>query len=241
MKRILATLCLIALITGKSLAQNTYSEIGVKTEYITEIKGSKDYLFLNAQQWVSTNTTEWNSSTDTSDKESGTTILKVSSYLSKKNGVNSYSKIKVSMNVKIDCRENKYRITFSNFTSSVQPDRNVETEYLSTSSLESMIEELEMITKLSEYDFKKETSWDYDNIIRVREKYIRQNKEYKEEILTFDRNSKKGKKEIKYRDKWIKENEIIISYLDYILKGFGDKITEINSSISKVMNVSDDF
>lgn len=73
------------------------------------------------------------------------------------------------MNVKIDCRENKYRIIFSNFTSSVQPDRNVETEYLPTSSLESMIEELEMITKLSEYDFKKETSWGYDNIISVRE------------------------------------------------------------------------
>lgn len=239
--RTLLMLCLIALITGNSFAQNTYSEIGTKTEYITEVKGSKDYLFLNAQQWASTNTTEWDSSIDTSDKESGTTILKVSSYLSKKNGVNSYSKIRVNMNVKIDCRENRYRIIFSNFTSSVQPDRNVETEYLSTSSLENMIEELEMIAKLSEYDFKKETSWGYDNIIRVREKYISQNKEYKEKILTFDSNSKKGKKEIKYREKWIKENEIIISYLDYILKGFGDKVTEINSSINKVMNVSDDF
>lgn len=241
MKKKLAMLCLIALITGNSFAQNTYSEIGVKTEYITEVKGSKDYLFLNAQQWASTNTTEWNSSIDTSDKKSGTTILKVSSYLSSQNGVNNYSKIRVNMNVKIDCRENKYRIIFSNFTSNVRPDRNVSTEYLSTSSLESMIEELEMITKLSEYDFDKETSWSYDNIIKVREKYILQNKEYKEEILTFDSNSRKGKKEIKYRDECIKENEIIISYLDYILKGFGDKVTEINNSISKVMNVSDDF
>ena len=41
----LLMLCLIALITGNSFAQNTYSEIGAKTEYITEVKGSKDYLF----------------------------------------------------------------------------------------------------------------------------------------------------------------------------------------------------
>lgn len=80
----LLMLCLIALITGNSFAQNTYSEIGAKTEYITEVKGSKDYLFLNAQQWASTNTTEWDSSIDTSDKESGTTILKyLHTYLKK--------------------------------------------------------------------------------------------------------------------------------------------------------------
>lgn len=233
-------LCLIALITGNAVAQIKYSELNVDTEYITEVNNSKNSLFLNAQTWANANTKEREVSVETSDKETGTLILKTSSKLPSKKGINSYSIIKVQMNVKIDCRDNKYRITYSNFTSTVQPDRTIDVNYLGTSSLEEMIKELETIKWLAS-DLSKEVFWSYDQIVATRQKYLERNQKYKDEIATLDANSRKGKKEIKLKNKWIADNEMYINYLEYILKGFELAITNLQKSIGESMNVSDDF
>lgn len=240
MKKFLLGLCLLALSTGIAVAQSSYSELSVQTEYITEVKSSRDALFINAQTWANANTTERNVSVETSDKGTGTLILKVSSKLPRKEGINDYSVINVQMNVKIDCRDGKYRVTYSNFTSTVQPDRTIDVQYLGTSSLQSMIEELEAVEKLAT-GFGKEVYWGYDKIVAAKHKYLEQNKRYKDEIAALDANSKKGKKEIKWNNRWIEENNVYINYLDYILKGFESAITDFQTSISKAMNVSDDF
>lgn len=241
MKRLLFGIYLLAMPISNSFAQETYSEIGTQTEYITEVKSQKTSLFLNAQTWANTNTTERGVNIETTDKESGTLILKVTSKLPTESGINSYTIIKVQMNVKIDCRDNKYRIRYSNFTSTVQPDRTINTEYLSTSSLEKMINELEVVEKLASTSFDNEIFWGYDKIISAINKYSDENKNYENEIASFDAESKKGKKEIKWRNSWIADNNSYINYLKYILKGFGTTIKNVQESLSTAMNVSDDF
>lgn len=222
-------------------AQDISSEIGSETEFVTEVSSSKNSLFLNAQTWASGNSTERGVEIETVDKETGTVILKVSTKLPRKEGINSYSIIYVQMNVKIDCRDNKYRVTFSNFTSSVSADRSIEQNYLSTSSLQEMIKELKLVTRLAETRFDKEVFWGLEKILEAKEYYQKQNVDYREAIASFDATSKKGKKEIKWRESWIEENDGYINYLSYILHGFGNTVREIHQSLSKSMNVSDDF
>lgn len=58
MKKLIFELCLFALSTGSIIAQNAYSELNVKTEYITDVQNSRDALFINAQTWANANTTK---------------------------------------------------------------------------------------------------------------------------------------------------------------------------------------
>ena len=240
MKKIITMICLVMMATCLMKGQDVSEEIGTKTEYINEVQSGKASLFLNAQTWATSNTTDRKVTIEASDKEAGTIILKVSEQLPRTSGINTYSIIKVQMNVRIDCRDNKYRVSFYNFTSTVQPDNTVESEFLSTKNLQNQIKELEMVTRLSEKDFGKEMYWGLEKMISAREKYKSQNERYKEQIGTFDSSTKKGQKEIQYRKDWISENDEYVNYLNYILKGFGGGVTNVYNSLSKAMNVSDD-
>ena len=241
MKKLIFELCLFALSTGSIIAQYAYSELNVKTEYITDVQNSRDALFINAQTWANANTTKRITSIETSDKGTGTLILKTSSQLPSTKGINYYSKINVQMNVKIDCRDNKYRISYSNFTSTVQSDETIDFQYLGISSLREMQKELETPIRLATDDFGKEVYWGYDQIIAVKQKYLEQNQKFKNEITTFEASCKKKKKEINLNNKRIAKNEMYINYLDYILRGFEHTITDLQKSIDKAMNICDGF
>lgn len=243
MKRTLLTLISIAF-TVISIAQTKdYSEvIGAKTESITEVNSTKNSLWANTQTWANSVSTEYFKKVETADKENGTMILKVESYLpSGVYRVNEFSKIKVMMNIKIDCRDNKYRAIFSNFTSIIEPDRTVEVKNLTATQLTNMTNELERIVELSSRDFGKETIWSIDNIISAKNIYLQRNRDHKAAIEKQDGESKKGKKEVENMKSWIAGNNETIAFFDFILKGFGKKTDEIKKNINNSMNVSDNF
>ena len=222
-------------------AQNIPDYIGVEDEYITNVESSKGSLFIKAMAWASINDPNRIVKVKTDDKESGTIIVTITKILPKMDSICIYSEVIVQMNAKIDCRDNKYRISFSNFTANVSADRSVNTDYLTTSQLDLMIKELEMIARLSETRFNEKTLWGFDGIVSSIQHYEGVIENYKAEISDFDNSTKKGKKEISKREKWISANQEYLSYFDYILKGFGNTVTDAVKSLSKSMNTTDDF
>lgn len=243
MKKTFLMLFLIALITGVN-AQNSISLedlISVKTEEIFAVNATKASLWNNAITWANGISTDIEKSVDLEDKENGTIILKIASYLPNEDGINEFSKIKTMMNLKIDCKDNKYRLIFSNFTSSVEADRSKDVRYLPTSQLEKMVSELELVTDLSSYQFNSEVIWSFDNIIKAIDVYSERNKKHKSIIDSEDSNSRKGKKEISSRERYINENNKYINYLNFILKGFGLTINEVRKDINEMMQINDDF
>jgi hypothetical protein len=236
-------LCLVALITGSAYAQKDLSDvIGAKTEKITEVNSSRNSLWINAHTWANAVSTQFEKRIDTEDKESGTMILTIEANIPTEAGMNEYSKIKATMNLKIDCRENKYRSVFSNFTASISPDRNVNVDYLTEKQLDGMVQELNRVAQLSEKHFNQKMLWGIDDILSVKDNRIKQVNDYEQEITMLDAESKKGKKEINKRQVWIKLiNEREIAYLDCILTGFGKIVSTLQEDIDKNMNVSDDF
>lgn len=239
MKKILLyVMVLFSIVTN---AQNIPDYIGVEDEYITNVESSKGSLFIKAMAWASINDPNRIVNVKTDDKESGTIIVTITKKLPKKDSVCVYSDVISEMNAKIDCRDNKYRISFSNFTANVLADRSVNTDYLTTSQLELMIKELEMIARLSETMFNEKTLWGFDGIVKSIQHYQDVIDNFKVEISNFDNSTKKGKKEISKREKWIFANQKYIKYLDYILNGFGGVVSDAVESLSKSMNTTDDF
>lgn len=234
-------LCIMVLISIVSNAQNTSEYIGVEDEYIVNVESSKSSLYIKAMAWVSSNDPDRIIKVETGDKECGTIIVTITKRLPKKDSVCVYSEVIVQMNAKIDCRDNKYRIGFSNFTANVSADKSVNTDYLTASQLELMIKELEMIARLSETRFNEKTIWGFDGIVSSIQHYEGIIENYKAEISDSDTSTKKGRKEISKREKWISVNQEYLSYFDYILKGFGNAVSDAVKSLSKSMNTTDDF
>lgn len=222
---------------------NDHSDIiKIKGETVTDIKSTKNALWQNAQTWSDALSTEYNKKVDTKDKENGTIILKIETYLqSNVVGMTEFSKIKVMMNLKIDCRDNKYRTIFSNFTSIIDLDRNANINNLDEYQLRKMVVELERIAYLSKQDFNEEVIWDIDKVLSAKNKYILSNKEHQSVISQQDEATKKGLKEVKIRNLWIEGNNQKIAFLDFILTGFAMKIDKIKAEINKSMGVKDDF
>ncbi|WP_316819256.1 DUF4468 domain-containing protein [Pedobacter nyackensis] len=243
MKKSILTLLTISLSICAFAQENDYSgAIGTKTESVTESNNNKNSLWSSATAWANSVSTDYQKKILSEDKDNGTIILKVESYLpSGTAGINEYSKIKVIMNVKIDCRDKKYRTILSNFTSAIGIDRSVEVNNLPATQLESMMKELQCIKDLSVRDFKNEAAWNIDNILSAKNKYLARVKDDQEAISLQDVGSKSGAKEVKKRTAWIAANNETISFLDFILKGFGKKTDEINASLNKSMKISDDF
>lgn len=247
MRKLLFTMGLLLMFSMSAFAQTTQnvvsdSLIGVPTQYVSEQKATKNAFFINASTWANRIEPGKKISVEMEDKESGTLILKATCRLSSKvSGMNQYSNVDVSMNIKIDCRENKYRATYSNFAAKMSPDRTISAQYLSTSSLKAMIDELERIEDLATYDFKRQTSWSYDAIVDVRNKYLDKVNVYKAQAQQVDTTNRKGKKEVERLNKWAKDESKNIKYLDFILKSFGDVVTELNNSLSETMKTTDNF
>jgi hypothetical protein len=239
MKRIL--FCLIIITSIVTNAQNISDVIGVENEYVSRVDGLKGSLYIKAMAWATSNNPDRYVTVETEDKESGTIIVSITNTLPKKDGVCIYSEVISKMNAKIDCRDNKYRIIFSNFTANVSADRSVNTDYLGTSELELMIKELEMVARISETRFNEKSLWGFDSIVSSKKHYEDIVKNFKEEMAQFDSSSKKGIKEISKREKWIIANQKYITYLDYILKGFGIVISDAVKSLDKYMTNTDDF
>lgn len=216
--------------------------IGTETESITDIGKNKNNLWSNAQAWANSVSTEYQKKIVSEDKDNGTMILTVETYLPGGTaGMNEYSKVKAIMNLKIDCREKKYRTIFSNFASAIGVDRTVETKLLSSTQLNSMIKELQRVEDLSVRDFKKETIWGIENILSAKSSCFLRIKEHQSVIDSQDKESKSGKKEVNKRTAWIAANNETIAFLDFILLGIGKKVNEINENINKSMMISDNF
>ncbi len=231
----------MTLISIVANAQNISEYIGVEDEYIGNVESSKSSLYIKAMAWASSNDPDRIVKVETGDKESGTIIVTITKRLPKKESICVYSEVIAQMNAKIDCRENKYRIVFSNFTANVSADRSINTDYLGTSELEKMIKELEMIARVSETRFNEKSLWGFDGIVKSRQHYEDVIRSFKAEITDFDNSTKKGKKEIGKREKWISANQEYLLYFDYILKEFGNAITDAVKSLSKSMTTTDDF
>ncbi|AMR34193.1 hypothetical protein A0256_23435 [Mucilaginibacter sp. PAMC 26640] len=243
MKKQLLTIFAIA-ISKIVLAQtNDYSEtIGAKTELIKEVKKDKNSLWSNAQLWASSLSTQFYKKIEIQDKENGTMIIKVENYLpSGINGMNEFSKIKLMMNLKIDLRDNKYRAIFSNFTSTVAANQNIDVNNLSSGQLTSMTIELERIVQLSTNDFKEEVIWSIDSILSAKDRYMKRISEINLSLNKVDIESKSGKKESIKMKNWIGQLNNKITYLDFILTGFGKTTDELKNSLNSSLAITDTF
>lgn len=243
MKKYVSTLLLTILYSIGFAQTSDYSNvIGSKTESIIEIDKNKNNLWLNAQSWANAVSTEYQKKIVSEDKDNGTMILTIETYFPGGTiGMNEYSKVKAIMNLKIDCREKKYRTMFSNFASAIGVDRTIETKFLSSTQLNTMIKELQRVEDLSVRDFQKETIWNIENILSAKSSCLSRIKEHQSVIDSQEKESKAGKKEITKRTAWIAANNETISFLDFILIGIGKKVNEINENITKSMKVSDNF
>lgn len=222
-------------------AQISYPEITVPTSYIDTVAATQNALYLNAQRWITSKSNKSSIELETEDKESGMVLARVESILPTKSEVNSYTIIKVQMNVKVDCRDNKYRVSFSDFTSTIQVDRSIDVRYMGVSSLEKMTTELEIVEEIARKIDTEKLYWTYDDIVNIKKQYINRNEDYAKEIAELESGPKKKKKDIKWRHEWIEENNQKIALLDYILNGFASVITETEKSLSNAMSIKDDF
>lgn len=240
MKKLLFFICIFS-ISSYTKGQDINKEIGSQTEFVETVQNSKSSLFLKAITWASTNTTEMDVKIKNSDKEIGTLLLTVTKRIPKKEGINEYSFIDVSMNVKIDCRDNKFRVMFSNFISKTLINTDADLRYLPSNTLQKMLKELEKVQWLGEMRFDNSLIWECEKIIEVKDLYENRNSRKRTDISQIDATTKKGEREIKKIRESIEENDKYIGHLTYILKSIGVTVKDVYYSIHKELITPDDF
>lgn len=125
-----------------------------KTEIIKEISGSKATIYSNACLWFTTTDGTIKKDVTFQDKESG--IIQGSIEFDISSG--NYIKAKEKCNLRIDCKDNKYRLTFTELNYSSRPNVQ-DLDNMSSKSLELAIKENEAVVEISKKLFNNSTTW----------------------------------------------------------------------------------
>jgi len=209
--------------------------------YINQSKMKQDALFIRALQWCTESNTLFIKNITTKDKESGTILGNILFSLPESYLINGYLKETIKANIKIDCRDNKYRISLSNFVYSSRPNMPGSPADLSTETLELAKSQFEIVSNLSKSQFNNDITWDIGKMPILYKYYNAKLIEYQSELSKLQQAEKKKKKDIEFDKYEVDENKKYVDFIGNIINGTNKQIELIKSDIDKKINISDDF
>ena len=189
---------------------------GFKTEYINEVNVSKEVLYTRLLLWFSSSQNDVKKECTLQSKESGTLVGKIEFPLPVRFEVNDYLKETVRCNLKIDCRENKYRLTFTDAEYISKQNLQSNPKYMSTESIKIAKKQFEAVVDISKSLFNNSTTWQL-NILEKERDYHTKN-------LRSD-----------------KTNENSFFLINHIVTETYKKLYEIKQRINENVTIVDDF
>lgn len=240
MKKIVLFCVMLSYITF-GYAQITSDSVFCNRIYITQSKMKQDALFIRALQWCTESNTLFIKNITTQDKESGTILGNILFSLPESYMVNGYLKETIKANIKIDCRDNKYRISLSNFTYSSKPNIPGSPTDLSTETLELAKSQFEIISNLSRSQFNNSITWNIEKMPVLYKYYNDKLIEYQSELSKLQQAEKKKKKDIELATYEVDEYKKYMDFIGNIINGTNKQVELIKSDIDKKINISDDF
>jgi len=224
MNKLITTLAALLIFVGLANAQT--QDVWGQPEGVYESSLTKDQLWSNLKRCIATSFKSYKHTVDMEDKEAGTMIIKFNSF---DESFSSYTSLTLSATLQIDVKDNKWRYQITDTEYSLAPNSSLDNiSYMSTSSLEKAIDELEVAKNLS-YNTSIPNGLQ-SNINRYNEKLqgIPQYKKPKDEI--------KGKENKEYT-----AIKAILDMANYIKTKYSLMTCDLRNSLDKGINYTNDF
>lgn len=240
MKKIVLFCVMLSYITF-GYAQLASDSVFCNRVYIAQANGKQDVLFIRALQWATESNALLVKNLTTKDKESGTILGDIVFSLPESYLVNGYLKETIKANIKIECRDNKYRLSLSNFVYTSKPNLSGTPRDLSTGTLELAQKQFEMVTDLAKSQFDNSTTWDMEKMPILYKYYNDKLIEYQSEFSKLQQAEKKKKKDIEFDKYEVDKNKKYVDFIGNIINGTNKQVELIKSDINNKINILDDF
>lgn len=212
----------------------------VPLEKIVENNIPKSKIFVNAINWCTKNNVDLKKDIELKNEETGGIVCNTYSFLQKtNNSKTNYLSFSSKFNLKIDCRDKKYRLVLINPIVKVTPS-DVDMSSMSTKSLFLYQDELKAVLRISQEYFNELIEWDYQKVISIHQEkklFVDETNRKIAELQT----DKKNKKEIKKLEYELEKFGLEVNVLSEIIQRMSTMIDYIYSDFDKSINTNDDF
>lgn len=218
-----------------------FAQSANENEKVIETSNTKQMLYSNALSWASSNDPTCDKKIQVQDSDNGRIVVSVNLNNNKPlQSLTKYLTYKFTFTINIDCKDGKYRRIIGSPSVLVNPDKNIEIKYLSTSNLETAVAEMESVERISTASFQQILEWDMSKVAELEAANTAKINDFKTQMsnLGDSKKEKKEKKRIEYAiDKVEKENTI----LKEALNRWDNEIKRFSSEIDKAMSYNNDF
>lgn len=230
-------MCIACFVATTLSAQTNLGEM----EKVVEINNTKQMLYSNALLWASANDPMCEKKIQVQDAENGRIAVSIELNNNKPlQSLTKYLTYQFIFTVNIDCKDGKYRRMINSPSVLVNHDKNIEIKYLSTSSLEAAVAEMESAERISTSSFQQILEWNLSKVAELVSSNEARIDELQKQIsaLGDSKQERKEKKRIEYTIERINQENII---LKEALNRWNAEIKNVTSEIDKAMSHNDDF
>ena len=218
-----------------------FAQSGNELEKVVETNNTKQMLYSNALSWATSNDATCDKKIQVQDSDNGRIVVSVKLNNNKPaQSLTKYLTYKFTFTVNVDCKDGKYRRTISSPSVLVNPDKNIEVRYLSTSNLEAAVAEMESAERISTASFQQILEWDISKVAELEAANTAKINDLETQIsnLGDSKKEKKEKKRIEYAIEKVKKENTI---LKEALNRWDNEVKRFSSEIDKTMSHNNDF
>lgn len=240
MKKILLLTLFIALFVNVSASDLK----SLNKEIIEEGNLSKKEYWINLKSWISSNYARYDRVVDMEDAEAGTLVLKTTTSIPVKSVLlyNNQGDFLLDFSVKIDCRDNKFRITVTDVCESFKVAKGIDYSLYSSESLTKISSELELIVHMSKEYFDGEAKWHIDeNFCKVHDEIAETVNMFKNSLSELDQKNRNQKKEYNATKIALSMYERQYDLISDIYDLSNTSVNEFIDNLISKMNIKDDF
>ncbi|MEA4821500.1 MAG: hypothetical protein VB122_04635 [Erysipelotrichales bacterium] len=196
--------------------------------------------FVNVVNWSVINTVDFEKEISQKNEKTASITININAILHKRDeSATRFINYLSRFSLKIDCRDNRYRVIFQNPQINLKSDVE-DLSSLSTGSLERAIKEMEAVVRISENYFNELPYWDYNKVISIIEQKKIRKEEINKEIVSLGKD-RRNRREVRaaneeYNDL---ENELIV--LNEAITRMEIFISTLFVDLESAVNFVDDF